>query len=183
MKDLTGLFLAAAAGFALWIFGRDAEASDDGLGEPGGATTSPGAQVGTFTPQSGGSPGVGGFASSMSYPWQTQPPPNVSGKAAGYNTERFPDSLAVRRALDFLGYSMALTNMPPPASDVVAFQNDYNEASEESFGGAQGYLDDDGVPGKFTLRALEIAAFGTDGVAGVSDLVKGPLWADRFGLL
>ena len=39
----------------------------------------------------------------------------------------------------------------------------------------------DGIAGKYTLRALEIAAFGKDG-RQVSDLPRGVEWAKNFGI-
>jgi hypothetical protein len=108
-------------------------------------------------------------------------PPNVSRDPAGYNTEMYPDPKSVRRGLDFLGYDMPIVNVPPPDDAVGAFQEDWNEAVASGFAGATGKLSVDRVPGKYTLRALEIATSGTDG-ASILDLYRGPAWSNRFGL-
>lgn len=109
-------------------------------------------------------------------------PPNPSGDPLGYNSALYKSHEDVRRHLSNLSYlpPSAVNNTPPPAAVVGKFQRDWNTASEEGFGDATGHLLEDEIPGKFTLRALEIANNGTDGHQVGDDLVRRVNWAMRF---
>ena len=105
-------------------------------------------------------------------------PPNVSGDAEGYNTQRYPHPGAVRLTMTALGYKVEYTaeTLVPnnqPNSEVTKFQREWNKVIRgldsgkvefpspvddpsklESF---RGLLGEDGIPGKNTLNAMEIA--------------------------
>lgn len=192
MDPLLGLGLAAAA---LYFYSlKEADQADD---EPdpedsGGSLsttfkptpTVPGEPQPQLPPPDLVGPGAGQPSPSPTpaVPPSPAPPPNVSGDSAGYNTELFPDPKSVRKALRFLGYPVNenLTT-PPPASQVKRFQGHYNQSSIMEQYDAVGYLDEDGVPGKFTLRGLEIAVSGTDG-PDLGDFARGFAWAQEHGL-
>jgi len=193
MDPLFGLGLAAAA--ALYFYSlKDADQADD---EPdpedsGGslsttfqpAPTVPGEPQPQLPPPGLLGPGSGEPSPSPTpaVPPNPAPPPNVSGDPAGYNTELFPDPKSVRNALRFLGYPVNenLTT-PPPASQVKRFQGHYNQSSIMEQYDAVGYLAEDGVPGKLTLRGLEIAVSGTDG-PDLGDFARGFAWSQEHGL-
>lgn len=105
-------------------------------------------------------------------------PPNVSGDPQGYNTQRYPHPGAVRLTMTALGYKVAYSaetlvpnNQPHP--EVRRFQREWNKVirgldlgrvkfpepvddpSKLKF--FRGVLSDDGIPGKNTLNAMEIA--------------------------
>lgn len=105
-------------------------------------------------------------------------PPNFSGDPAGYNTELFPGPTPIRVALNTLGYNIAYTGgeLAPngtPNSEVQRFQSDYNKVVRGIDVGKvklptsvpqpkrlkvlRGLLVVDGIPGKNSLKALEIA--------------------------
>ena len=107
-------------------------------------------------------------------------PPNPYGQV-GYNTELFPDPKSVRKTLNYLGYEMFVFDKPPPKSLVQKFQRHYNMATERKYKDAKGILVDDGIPGKKTLRALERAAFGTNGPTP-DDIIRGSSWKTEFDL-
>lgn len=101
----------------------------------------------------------------------SSPPPNVSGDPAGYNTQMFPASSAVRSGFQSLGYSTR-TDPVGVHPSTRAFQEDYNAIAAGLASGAvvppaevapavvalfRGHLDTDGIAGRYTLRALEIA--------------------------
>ena len=105
-------------------------------------------------------------------------PPNISGDPAGYNTKVWPSPGPVRLAMKAAGYDVAystepLTNPANPNNEQVRrFQREWNRVikgidagkvklpSDPADGSLirnlRGLLDDDGVPGKNTLNALEI---------------------------
>lgn len=105
-------------------------------------------------------------------------PPNVSGDPQGYNTERYPHPGAVRLTMTALGYKVeysAETLVPnnEPHPEVIRFQREWNKVIKGLDSGRvkfpspvddpsklrsfRGLLDDDGIPGKNTLNAMEIA--------------------------
>lgn len=122
-------------------------------------------------------------------------PPNMSGDPQGYNTKVWPSPSPVRLAFKAHGYDMpysqdAITNASKPHDEVVRrFQRDWNKVINGIDAGKvglpsdpkdalalrslRGLLDDDGVPGKNTLNALEIASanLGKNGLRW-PDLVK-----------
>jgi len=108
-------------------------------------------------------------------------PPNVSADPLGYNTALFPDHRAVRKALRSIGYDAPDENKLAPSGAVMNFQVDYNTASQESFQDARGTLVLDGIPGKYTLRALELATNGTNGF-DVGDIPRRVAWSFKFGV-
>lgn len=113
-------------------------------------------------------------------------PPNVSGDLAGYNTGLYPTAKAVRKGLVFLGelgtgYVDAVPSPSVLKAAVKSFQGNYNSASLEGLWEASGWLTEDGVPGVNTLRALEIAVSGLDGL-GLDDTIRGYQWSDEFDL-
>lgn len=113
-------------------------------------------------------------------------PPNTSGDPVGYNTELYPDAKSVRKGLVFLGELPPANLETPPEPDelrarVKSFQDHYNEASLLGLWQTQGSLIEDGIPGKMTLRALEIAVSGQDGL-GLDDTIRGYQWAQQFDL-
>jgi hypothetical protein len=105
-------------------------------------------------------------------------PPNISGDPMGYNTKVWPSPGPVRLALKAAGYEVPystepLTNPSKPVDEQVRlFQRDWNRvingidsgkvklpsdpADPSLIRSLRGLLDDDGVPGKNTLNALEI---------------------------
>ena len=106
-------------------------------------------------------------------------PPNMSGNPEGYNTKLFPSPLAVRIAMKALGYSVEIEGEPlmgyaETHGEVQRFQNDWNTVIKAIDRGKvklpkdvpeykylamyRGLLTVDDVPGKYTLRAIEIAA-------------------------
>ncbi len=100
--------------------------------------------------------------------WQG-PVPNMSGDAAGYNTNRFPSTISVCQAAGVLGYNWAPNN-PPGCNDpwlladsqlkknVKKFQRDYNKISRiPGWGGIKGSLVEDGKVGPQTKNAIEHA--------------------------
>lgn len=127
-------------------------------------------EVATFTPSQSG------------YPWESKPPPGN-----GYDESLFPDFYRIRTALRFLNYDVpnevlgVKLQTAPPAARVKEFQRNYNQASERGYRQAKGYLEEDGVTGGRTLRALERAAFGTD-KGTPDDIVRGAMWATEFDL-
>lgn len=118
------------------------------------------------------------------YPWQTN---HVPGQTGSYNSSFFDDNNAVRRSLYFLGYNVPYASWgvqlqeAPPASEAKRFQHHYNQASEREHKDAKGYLKEDGILGPASLRALERAVIGTDG-EGPTDIIRGPLWREEFGV-
>ena len=102
-------------------------------------------------------------------------PYNSSGDAAGYNTEWFPNAVAVRTRFVASGYGVE--HMGPKMNDpliknaqVKQFQRDYNLVSEKlsqlalrTYDGEatriaiSGKVNVDGTAGKNTLNALELA--------------------------
>lgn len=113
-------------------------------------------------------------------------PPNVSGDSAGYNTGLYPTAKAVRKGLVFLGeLGTGYVDVTPSPSvlkaAVKSFQGNYNSASIEGLWEVSGWLTEDGVPGINTLRALEIAVSGLDGL-GLDDTIRGYQWSEEFGL-
>lgn len=127
-------------------------------------------KVATFTPSQSG------------YPWESSPPPG-----SGYDESLFPDFYRIRTALRFLNYDVpsevlgVKLQTAPPLARVKEFQRNYNQASERGYRQAKGYLEEDGIPGARTLRALERAAFGTD-KGTPDDIVRGAMWATEFDL-
>lgn len=89
-------------------------------------------------------------------PAHTHRPPNISKDPQGYNTKLFPNSRAVRKALRHLGYKVSLTNTPPPKVIVRQFQKHYNHCAIKRFH-KWGSLKVDGIAGRNTLNAIEIA--------------------------
>ncbi|MCA9686020.1 MAG: hypothetical protein KC457_27860 [Myxococcales bacterium] len=106
-------------------------------------------------------------------------PPNMSGNPEGYNTKLFPSPLAVRIAMKALGYSVEIEGEPlvgfaETHGEVQHFQEDWNTVIKAIDRGKvklsknvpeykylamyRGLLTVDDVPGKYTLRAVEIAA-------------------------
>jgi hypothetical protein len=113
-------------------------------------------------------------------------PPNVSGDPAGYNTGLYPTAKAVRKGLVFLGElgTGYVDVVPSPSvlkAAVKSFQGNYNSASLEGLWEVSGWLTEDGVPGVNTLRALEIAVSGLDGL-GLDDTIRGYQWSEEFDL-
>lgn len=92
----------------------------------------------------------------MAKPAHAHNPPNISKDKKGYNRKLFPTARAVRRALRRLGYKVMLTNTAAPAMVVRQFQRHYNHCSIKRFP-KWGSLKVDGVAGKHTLNAIEIA--------------------------
>lgn len=189
MDPILGLALAAGA---LYLYSlRDEDDAEPDPEDAGGPLTTtftpiepmPGepTEPDPFTPDLLG-PDSTQPPSPPAVPQNPAPPPNVSGDPAGYNTALFPDSKAVRGALKFLGYPVNDTlTTPPPASQVKRFQGHYNQSSIMEQYDATGWLAEDGVPGKMTLRGLELAISGTDG-PDLGDFVRGFAWAQEHGL-
>ncbi|WP_106093318.1 hypothetical protein [Enhygromyxa salina] len=104
-------------------------------------------------------------------------PPNISGDPEGYNTQRYPHPGSVRLTMTGLGYKVEYNNetLVPnntPHPEVTKFQNDWNRVIKGLDSGKvkfpsgsdpsklkpfRGLLDADGIPGKNTLNAMEIA--------------------------
>jgi hypothetical protein len=105
-------------------------------------------------------------------------PPNYTGDSNGYNTKLFPEPSAVRLALREIGYRVEYNNetlVPDnrPNAEVKRFQNEWNKvirgidsgkiklpltpSQPVMVKGLRGLLVADGIPGKNTLNALEIA--------------------------
>ena len=122
-----------------------------------------------------GSPSEGGTGGGVA----SGNPPNMSGNPEGYNTKLFPSPLAVRIAMKALGYSVEIEGEPlvgyaETHGEVQRFQNDWNTVIKAIDRGKvklpkdvpeykylamyRGLLTVDDVPGKYTLRAIEIAA-------------------------
>ncbi|NVB40336.1 hypothetical protein G6O69_21020 [Pseudenhygromyxa sp. WMMC2535] len=104
-------------------------------------------------------------------------PPNLSGDAEGYNTTLFPAPWSVRLAMKGMGYNIELEVAPLVGEDethgeVRRFQADWNRVIRAIDSGKiklpssvqnptvlaalRGLLTEDDVPGKYTLRAMEI---------------------------
>lgn len=105
-------------------------------------------------------------------------PPNSSNDPQGYNTELYPSPSPVRLGLKLIGYSVAtgsetLNPDSQPNEEVRRFQREWNRVIKGIDAGVvklpgspkiplwterlRGLLDTDGVAGKNTLNALEIA--------------------------
>jgi hypothetical protein len=105
-------------------------------------------------------------------------PPNVSGDVNGYNTQRYPHPGAVRLTMTAIGYKVeysAETLVPngKPNPEVTRFQVEWNKVIRGLDSGKvkfpspvddssklavfRGLVDADGIPGKNTLNAMEIA--------------------------
>jgi hypothetical protein len=105
-------------------------------------------------------------------------PPNVSGDQAGYNTQRYPSPGPVRLTMTVLGYKVEYNNktLVPDGqgnAEVNRFQVEWNKVIHGLDSGSvkfptpvddssklaafRGLLDADGIPGKNTLNAMEIA--------------------------
>jgi hypothetical protein len=105
-------------------------------------------------------------------------PPNVSGDSNGYNTQRYPHPGAVRLTMTALGYKVeysAETLVPDGKSnpEVTRFQSEWNKVihgldsgkvkfptpvdDSSKLAAFRGVLTADGIPGKNTLNAMEIA--------------------------
>lgn len=105
-------------------------------------------------------------------------PPNISKDPAGYNTALFPNPTPVRVVLTRVGYSVpwdggSLVPDGKANPEVTKFQNDWNRviegidlgrvklptavAESAKLAYFRGRLAADGIPGKNTLNALEIA--------------------------
>jgi hypothetical protein len=140
-----------------------------------------GSQYGGFSPTTGGGGGGGGGGSTPTWhQWGYTGIPNVSDDDAGYNTELYPTAKEVREAMIFLGYAVGGGSQGLSGNPLVKkFQQDWNEAADVGFQQATGEFLPDTSPGTGFLRALEIAAIGTDG-AQMTDLVRGWKWSDRF---
>jgi hypothetical protein len=137
------------------IDGKDGRDGADGKDRPSGG---------------GGGSSKGGRA--------TGKPPNISGDPQGYNTTRFTSPAPVRLTLIFLGFkvesndqTLVPNNKPHP--EVSRFQREWNRVIRGIDAGKvvfpanmddpllknlRGLLDEDGIPGKNTLNALEIAS-------------------------
>lgn len=104
-------------------------------------------------------------------------PPNMSGDGLGYNSQMFPSPFAVRTAMKALGYNIEIGLAPlvgeaETHGEVRRFQQDWNRViraidsrkiklpsspkNSTYLKHYRGLLDADDVPGKYTLRALEI---------------------------
>jgi hypothetical protein len=137
--------------------------SSDGSG--GGSTPSKSEDKATPTPRGTSKRAVGN-------------PPNLSGDREGYNTQRYPHPGSVRLAMTVLGYKVeynAETLVPnnQPNAEVTKFQRDWNKVIRGLDSGKvkfpspvddpsklppfRGLLDEDGIPGKNTLNAMEVA--------------------------
>ncbi len=144
------LLAGAAALFLLKGKGKPAT----GLGSSNGAGDGTGSDADVGGGAADGS-GGGGSAGGVTRP------PNVSSDPDGYNTEVFPNPLAVRSALKLMGYDIAINNDPIGSKDqqhpaALAFQAHYNQASSMGFHGAKGELKMDGWMGADSLNAIEI---------------------------
>lgn len=129
----------------------------------------------TPRPDGGGGGGGGGGSSRTR---ASGNPPNSSNDPQGYNTELYPSPSPVRLGLKLLGYSVPLgtESLNPnsePNPEVSRFQREWNRVIKGIDGGLvklpaspkipvwvdrlRGLLDTDGIAGKNTLNALEIA--------------------------
>jgi hypothetical protein len=150
--------------FGWW--GTSAIVIDDSSEDSGGGST-PSKGDNESTPKRGG----GGIRAVGN-------PPNLSGDREGYNTKRYPHPGAVRMAMTLLGYKVeynAETLVPnnQPNPEVLKFQQAWNKVIRGLDSGKvkypspvddpsklqpfRGLLDEDGIPGKNTINALEIA--------------------------
>ena len=193
MNLLIGIAVAAAALLAFMM--PSVNDDEDGPEPPGippvpvlpPTSVVPGLKPTTATPPPAGlvpgfkpTTGTGTPAPPTQQP--NTPPPNVSGDPAGYNSTLYPDVMSVRKGLNFLGYPVVndiQTAIPP--SVVKQYQGDHNQAAILGFGDAVGWLNEDGVPGAYTLRALEIDVSGMDGIT-LDDVMRGYQWSQEFGL-
>jgi len=82
-------------------------------------------------------------------------PLNTTRDPKGFNSKIFKDDRSIRRAFIILGYSVNHSSLKVPKSSVLKFQKDYNIASQKN--SSMGALKADGVIGKDTLNALEVA--------------------------
>lgn len=157
-------------------------AGGDSSGETtpsGGGNTTPSGGGGDGSNSGGSGSGSGSSSSS------TSPPPNISGDSSGYNTKLFPSPTEVRVIMKTLGYDVAQGSAPlvsssnPTNAHVSQFQDAFNRVTAAVASGKikgagllpfpldnkvpnqwsnlKGRLSVDGVPGKYTLRAMEIA--------------------------
>jgi hypothetical protein len=122
--------------------------------------------------------GGGGGGGSKSGTRATGKPPNSSNDPAGYNTKLYPSPSPVRLGFKLLGYSVAagsesLNPNSEPNPEVAKFQREWNRVIKGIDRGyvklpasptqpvwidrLRGLLDTDGIAGKNTLNALEIA--------------------------
>lgn len=183
---IVGGVAAGFLGLAVFMGGEDEAKADsstpaggDGSGETvpsGGGNTTP-----TIPSGGGGDDSSTGGSSSSS----TSPPPNISGDSSGYNTKLFPSPTEVRVIMKTLGYDVAQGSAPlvsssnPTNAHVSQFQDAFNRVTAAVASGKikgagllpfpldnkvpnqwsnlKGRLSVDGVPGKYTLRAMEIA--------------------------
>ncbi|NVB37236.1 hypothetical protein G6O69_37965 [Pseudenhygromyxa sp. WMMC2535] len=168
--------LGAAAGTGLVAFGLYK------LGERAGWWGDPSTIVIDDPADSGGDQSGGGESNSgggsKSSTIAIGNPPNMSGDAEGYNTSLFPSPAAVRLALKSLGYDVEFEAAPlvgyeETHGEVQRFQTDWNRVikaidtgkislpksvkSPEKLAMYRGLLSVDDIPGKYTLRAIEIA--------------------------
>lgn len=100
-------------------------------------------------------------------------PPNMSGDAEGYNTQRWPDTATVCKGFGALGYDVRWKDpqgeiqlscdehgkvVTFDKSVVMEFQRDYNKVSKiPGWEGAKGTLTLDGIAGANSLNAMEHA--------------------------
>jgi hypothetical protein len=130
-----------------------------------------------------------------SKPKPSNPPPNISGDEAGYNTELYPSgNWSVRNALNTLGYNVRVSNDPiKNHSQAKQFQRDYNEWAQTEFPDYSplnygdydmGKLGVDGTMGEYSLRALEMVYTegGTKEFNPTRGRVVAAAWEDHFGL-
>ncbi len=136
-------------------------------------------------PNDGGGGGSRGRASGK--------PPNSSGDPEGYNTELYPSPAPVRLGLKLVGYpvpysSETLNPNSKANADVTRFQREWNRVIQGIDSGSvklpssppepkwverlRGSLDTDGIAGKNTLNALEIAVANHARNLNWRDLVK-----------
>lgn len=125
-------------------------------------------------PNDGGGGGGGGGSGSRA----SGNPPNSSGDPQGYNTTLYPSPSPVRLGLKLVGYpvpfsSETLNPNSQPNDEVSRFQREWNRVIKGIDAGRvklpsspsepvwvarlRGSLDTDGIAGKNTLNALEIA--------------------------
>lgn len=122
--------------------------------------------------------GSGGGGSSKKGGRASGNPPNISGDPQGYNTTRFSSPAPVRLTMIFLGFkvehndqTLVPNNQPNP--EVMRFQREWNrvirgidsgrvkfpaDMDDPLLKNLRGVLTEDGIPGKNTLNALEIAS-------------------------
>jgi hypothetical protein len=85
-------------------------------------------------------------------------PPNLTGDPRGYDTRKFPNARAIRRALAELGYQVPINDQPLRDSTAVRrFQEDYNVAAATPPGlfDASATLQVTGSMDKHTINALD----------------------------